>query len=75
MKRASFSPAASDRYVVVPCEAKGFGDLAVLWDSRDEQVIDVIDARAQSIYADEDALWDEARPAFDPTEDAFRHAA
>jgi hypothetical protein len=31
-------------------------------------------ARLSARYADEDALWDEARPAFDPAED-FRMAA
>lgn len=62
------------RYLIVPCEADGCGDLAVIWDCREEQVIDVIDARASARYADEDALWDEARPVFDPAED-FRMAA
>ena len=42
--------------------------LAVIWDRLEEQVIDVIDARLSARYADEDALWDEARPAFDPAE-------
>ena len=65
---------AASRYLIVPCEADGFGDLAVVWDRLEEQVIDVIDARASARYADEDALWDEARPAFDPAED-FRIAA
>jgi len=37
-------------------------------------VIDVIDARQSARYADEDALWDEARPVFDPAAD-FRMAA
>lgn len=58
----------------MPCEAEGCGDLAVIWDRLEEQVIDVIDARLSARYADEDALWDEARPAFDPAED-FRMAA
>ena len=62
------------RYLIVPCEAEGYGDLAVIWDRLEEQVIDVIDAGLSARYADEDALWDEARPAFDPAED-FRIAA
>lgn len=74
---SQFSPAAavsSSRYLIVPCEADGCGDLAVVWDRLEEQVIDVIDARLSARYADEDALWDEARPVFDPSED-FRIAA
>jgi hypothetical protein len=76
MARA-FAPHASvaaSRYLIVPCEADGCGDLAVIWDRLEEQVIDVIEAGASARYADEDALWDEARPAFDPSED-FRMAA
>lgn len=65
---------AASRYLIVPCEADGAGALAVVWDRLEEQVIDVIDARLSARYADEDALWDEARPAFDPAED-FRMAA
>ena len=65
---------AANRYLIVPCEAEGCEDLAVIWDRLEEQVIDVIDARVSARYADEDALWDEARPAFDPAED-FRMAA
>ncbi|HZW14797.1 MAG TPA: hypothetical protein VFF66_00945 [Brevundimonas sp.] len=65
---------AASRYLIVPCEGEGYGDLAVIWDRLEEQVIDVIDARLSGRYADEDALWDEARPAFDPAED-FRIAA
>jgi hypothetical protein len=74
MARA-FDPAAhvaANRYLIVPCEAEA--GLAVIWDRLEEQVIDVIDARQSAYYADEDALWDEARPAFDPAED-FRLAA
>lgn len=73
----TFAPAsavAASRYLIVPCEADGCGDLAVIWDRLEEQVIDVIDARLSARYADEDALWDEARPVFDPAED-FRIAA
>lgn len=77
MARA-FAPAArrplADRYLIVPCEADSHGGLAVIWDRLEEQVIDVIDARQSARYADEDALWDEARPVFDPAED-FRMAA
>jgi len=72
-----FTPNASvaaGRYLIVPCEADGRGDLAVIWDRLEEQVIDVIDARLSARYADEDALWDEARPVFDPSRD-FRMAA
>ena len=65
---------SSSRYLIVPCEGDGLGALAVVWDRLEEQVIDVIDARLSARYADEDALWDEARPAFDPSED-FRMAA
>ena len=74
---ARFAPHAAvsaNRYLIVPCEAEGCGDLAVIWDRLEEQVIDVIDARQSARYADEDALWDEARPAFDPATD-FRMAA
>jgi len=67
-------PALADRYLIVPCEADDRGGLAVIWDRLEEQVIDVIDARHSARYADEDALWDEARPVFDPAED-FRLAA
>jgi hypothetical protein len=76
MARA-FDPAAhvaANRYLIVTCEADGCGDLAVIWDRLEEQVIDVIDARLSARYAEEDALWDEARPAFAPAED-FRMAA
>ena len=72
-----YAPAAAineSRYLIVPCEAEGSRDLAVIWDRLEEQVIDVIDARLSARYADEDALWDEARPVFDPAED-FRIAA
>jgi hypothetical protein len=65
---------AANRYLIVPCEAEGCDGLAVVWDRLEEQVIDVIDAGLSARYADEDALWDEARPVFDPAED-FRMAA
>ena len=71
---ATHAAVAASRYLIVPCEAEGCGELAVVWDRLEEQVIDVIDARLSARYADEDALWDEARPVFDPAED-FRIAA
>ena len=61
------------RYLIVPCEADGCGDLAVIWDRLEEQVVDVIDARASARYSDEDALWDEARGFSDQPE--YRMAA
>ena len=73
----AFAPHAAvnaSRYLIVPCEAEGCGDLAVIWDRLEEQVIDVIDARASARYSDEDALWDEAR-AVDTAFDDFRMAA
>lgn len=73
------SPAtASDRYLVVPCDADGCADLAVIWDRLEEQVVDVIDARAPRRYSDEDALWDEFHsPAPRPAtrRDSWRMAA
>ena len=65
---------APNRYLVVPCDADGCSDLAVIWDRLEEQVVDVIDAAASARYSDEDALWDEARAIFDPADD-FRMAA
>ncbi|MGV3580467.1 hypothetical protein [Brevundimonas sp.] len=62
----AFAPHAAinaSRYLIVPCEANGCGDLAVIWDRLEEQVIDVIDARASARYSDEDAMWDEFRMA------------
>ena len=59
---ARFAPhaaVAASRYLIVPCEAAGSEDLAVIWDRLEEQVIDVISARAAGRYSDEDALWDE----------------
>jgi len=61
---ASFAPHAAinaSRYMIVPCEAEGCSDLAVIWDRLEEQVIDVISAAASHAYSEEDALWDEAR--------------
>lgn len=51
--------ALSDRYLIVPCDPSGAGGLAVIWDRREEQVIDVISSAASARYAEEDALWDE----------------
>ncbi|MGA0543928.1 hypothetical protein ACO2Q1_01500 [Brevundimonas sp. VNH65] len=62
-----FRPAtmvADSRYLIVPCEAEGCGDLAVIWDRLEEQVVDVISAAASARYSDEDLLWDEGRAAF-----------
>ena len=53
----------ADRYMIVPCEAEGCADLAVIWDRLEEQVVDVISAAASSRYSDEDMLWDEGRAA------------
>jgi hypothetical protein len=66
--------AFADRYLIVPCEASGCDDLAVIWDRQEEQVIDVIDTRYFPRYSAEDALWDEFRaPMLHETE--FRLAA
>ncbi len=65
--RYAFTPAAmvaDSRYLIVPCEAEGCGDLAVIWDRLEEQVVDVISAAASARYSDEDLLWDEGRAAF-----------
>ena len=51
----------TSRYIIVPSEADGSSDLAVIWDRLEEQVVDVISAAASSRYSDEDALWDEGR--------------
>lgn len=62
---ARFAPTAAindARYLVVPCEAEGCADLALIWDRLEEQVVDVVNARARP-YTDEDALWDEFRSA------------
>ena len=61
---AHFAPQAAvnaSRYMIVPCEADGCGDLAVIWDRLEEQVVDVISAAASARYSDEDALWDQVR--------------
>ena len=74
---SAFAPHAhvnANRYLIVPCEADGCADLAVIWDRLEEQVVDVIDARATVRYADEDAHWDEAR-AFDAAVEDYRMAA
>jgi len=64
----------ASRYLIVPCEAEGCSDLAIIWDRLEEQVIDVISAAASARYSDEDFLWDEAR-AFDDAAEDFRMAA
>jgi len=79
MARA-FAPHAAvsaNRYLIVPCEADGCSDLAVIWDRLEEQVVYVIDAAASARYSDEDALWDEFRagPVETPAADRFRMAA
>ena len=51
----------TERYIIVPCEAEGCADLAVIWDRLEEQVVDVVSAAASARYSDEDALWDEGR--------------
>ena len=61
---ARFQPTAdvnANRYIIVPCEADGSSDLAVIWDRLEEQVVNVVSAAASARYSDEDALWDEGR--------------
>lgn len=74
---ARFRPAHqainASRYIIVPCEAEGSSDLAVIWDRLEEQVVDVIAAAAVTTYSEEDALWDEAR--WDEAEPQWRMAA
>lgn len=73
---AQFQPLQSinaSRYMIVPCEADGSSDLAIIWDRLEEQVVDVISAAASSRYSDEDALWDEGRAL--PVETEWRMAA
>ena len=63
---AHFQPAqtvTASRYIIVPCEADGSSDLAVIWDRLEEQVVDVISAAASRRYSEEDLLWDEGRAA------------
>lgn len=57
---------AAQRYLIVPCEADGCEDLSIIWDRLEEQVVDVISARATSRYSDEDALWDEFHAPSEP---------
>ena len=67
---AAFAPRQTvndARYLIVPCEAEGCADLAVIWDRLEEQVVDVIDASAGR-YGEEDALWDEARTWSEPVD-------
>lgn len=58
-QNASTKKSFASRYMIVPCEAEGASDLAVIWDRQEEQVVDVICAYASSHYSEEDALWDE----------------
>ena len=60
-----YAPAAAvneARYLIVPCEAEGSRDLAVIWDRLEEQVVDVIDASSGG-WSAEDDLWEEATQA------------
>jgi len=68
---------ADGRYLIVPCEASGCSDLAIIWDRLEEQVVDVISAAASSHYSDEDMLWDEWRTEAAGADfaDPFRMAA
>ena len=63
--RPNLSPKKSfaSRYMIVPCEAEGAADLAVIWDRQEEQVVDVISAYASRHYSEEDALWDKFHAA------------
>ncbi len=70
-----FAPAQAvneARYLIVPCEADGSRDLAVIWDRLEEQVVDVIDASAGR-WSLEDDLWDEVCVA--PAQADFQLAA
>lgn len=60
VSRAPMNP-TDGRYLIVPCEASGCSDLAIIWDRLEEQVVDVISASASAHYSDEDMLWDEGR--------------
>lgn len=67
---APFSPetaVAARRYLIVPCEADGCADLAVVWDRLEEQVVEVIKTGGAR-YGYEDALWDEFREGFESDE-------
>lgn len=63
----------ADRYMIVPCEAEG--DLAVIWDRQEEQVVDVISASASTRYSEEDVLWDEFHAAPAAAQADWRMAA
>lgn len=39
-----------DRFLIIPCEAPGCEDLAVIWDKEEEQVIDVLNAAEVAAY-------------------------
>lgn len=47
---------AEPRFLIVPCEAEGHADLAVIWDRLEEQVVDVVSAAEAARYADEGSL-------------------
>lgn len=70
---AGLAAVNTERYIIVPCEADGCADLAVIWDRLEEQVVDVVSAAASARYSDEDALWDEGR--FGQVQPEWRMAA
>ena len=39
------------RFLIIPCEAPGCEDLSVIWDSVEEQVIDVMTAAEVRAYS------------------------
>lgn len=74
---ARFNPetaVAARRYILVPCEAEGSTDLAVIWDRLEEQVVEVIKTGGAR-YGYEDALWDEYRHGFEAEETVMPLAA
>lgn len=48
------APAPVTRYLVVPCEAPDCRDLAVIWDTVEEQVVDVLTLDAARRYTGDD---------------------
>lgn len=73
--RTAPRPTFASRYMIVPCEAEGASDLAVIWDRQEEQVVDVISAYASRHYSEEDALWDEFHTPQPARHDAGWHMA